>query len=155
MVAEKGALLQDAQRELKGALHFARAMVGVKGVLSKVAEFVQRVCMEVPTSVWHTGEVRGVPCLSAQKVLGDGLTTVFAMVGASGASLKGVARVPREALISARHMVEESDALGAIPDQNMAANLLVLVTRLPGEKQDSVLSTVAWCRTGEFMEVSP
>lgn len=152
---ENGALLQDAPREPKGVLLSARAMVEVKGVLSKVVGFVRRVCMVVPTTVWHMGEVRGAPCLSAQKVLGDGPTTVFATVVANDASMKGVARVHRAALISARRMVEESDALGAIRDQNTETNLLVLVTHLPGAKRGFVLSTVAWCRTKEFMEVSP
>lgn len=110
--------------------------------------------MGVLISVWHTEEVRGVPCLSAPKVLGDGLTTVFAMAGASDASLMGVARVHKAALIFARRMVEGSDALGAIQDQNSAA-ARILVTHLQGEKQASVHSTVAWCRTREFMEVLP
>ena len=154
MVGGNVALLQDARKELKGVLLSARVMVEAKDAVSKVAEFVQRVSMGVPTSVWHMGEVRGVPCLSALKVLGGGLTTVCAMAGASDASLKGVARVHKAALISARHMVEESDALGAIRGQNMAA-VLVLATHLQGEKRVSVLSTVAWCRTREFMEVLP
>lgn len=154
MVGESGALLQDAPKELKGVLLSARAMVGAKDVLSKLAGFVQRVSMGVQTSVWHTGEVRGVPCPSVPKVLGDGLTIVSAMGGASDASLKGAARVPKAALIFARHMVEESDALGAILDQNMVA-VPVLVTHLQGEKRVSVRSTVAWCRTREFMEVLP
>lgn len=155
MVGESDALLQGAQREQRGVHLSARAMEGGKDVHLKVAGLVQRVSMEVPTSVWHMGEERGVPCLSAQKVLGDGPTTVCVMVGASGASLKVVARVLKAVQIFARHMVEERDVLGAIQDQNLAANLLVLVTRLQGEKRVFVLSTVVYYKIRGFMEALP
>ena len=155
MVAENGAQLQGAPKEPKGVLLSARATVGAKDVLSMAAGFVRRVCMGVPTSVWRTGEARGVPCQSAPKVPGEGPTTASAMVGGNGASLKDAARVRRAALIFARRTAEESDALGAILGQNLAPTLLVLATRLLGGKQVSVRSTAAWCRTRESTEVSP
>ena len=60
------------------------------------------------------------------------------MEEAKDANLKGVERVHKEALIFARHMVGGKDALGAIRDQNIATNLVVLVTHLQGAKQVSV-----------------
>lgn len=153
MVGESGALLQVAPRELKVARPIAKATVEGKGVHSKVAGIAQRVCMVAPTSVWRMGVVSAVPCLSAQRVRGDGLTTVSDMAGERGASLKDVVRVHKGALTSVRHMGEEKDALGVIPDQFMATKLLVLATHLLGGKQASVHSIVVWFRIRGFMVV--
>ena len=98
-------------------------------------------------------EVRGVLCLNAQRVQGDVLIIVFVMVEARDANLKGVAKVHKAAQISARHMVEGRDAPGAILGQNMATNLLVLVTLLQGVRQVSVHSTAALFRIRGFMGV--
>lgn len=148
-----GALLLVAPRELKGAHPIAKAMVEGKGVHSKVVGIVQRVCMVVPTSVWHMGVASDVPCLSAQRVRGDELTTVSDMVGERGASLKGVVRVRKAALTSARLMVEGRDAHGAIRGQFMVAKLAPLVTHLQGGRQASVPSIVVWFKITGFMEV--
>lgn len=99
--------------------------------------------------------VRGVLCLSAQRVQGEGQIIVSVMVGERDASLKGVAKVHKEALIFARRMGEERSVLGAILDQNMATNLVVLATPLPGGRPVSVLIIVALCRTRGFMEALP
>lgn len=128
-------------------------MVGGKGVHTKVVGIVQRVCMVVPTSVWHMGVASDVPCLSAQRVQGDELTTVSDMAGERDASLKDAVRVHKAALTSVRHMVEERDAHGDILDQFLVAKLLVLVTHLQGGRQASVHSIVVWFRIRGFMEV--
>lgn len=154
MVEGSGVQLQGAPKVLRGAHLFARAMVEGKGVHSKVVVgFVQRVCMEGPTSVWHMGVVRGVLWLSAQRAQGEGQIIVSVMVVGRDASLKGVAKAHKAAPIFARHMVEERGVLGVILDQNLGTNLVVLVTHLPGGRQVSVLSIVAWCRIRGFMEV--
>lgn len=155
MVEGNDALLQVAPRELKGARPIARAMGEGRGVHSKVVGIVQRVCMEVPISVWHMGVASDVPCLSVQRVQGDGLTTVSDMVEAKDASLKGVARVHKAVLTSARHMVEERDALGAILGLFMGAKLWVLATHLQGGRQVFVHSIVVWFRIRGSMEVLP
>jgi hypothetical protein len=154
MVGGNGVRLQGVPKVLRGARLIARATVEGKDVHSKVG-FVRRVCMEVPTSVWHMGVVKGVLCLSAQRVQGEGQIIVSVMVGGRDASLMGVAKVHKEAPIFARHMVEERSVLGAILDQNMAANLVALATPLPGGRQVSVLIIVAWFRIRGFMEVLP
>ncbi|KAL0371878.1 UNVERIFIED_CONTAM: hypothetical protein Scaly_0869400 [Sesamum calycinum] len=60
---------------------------------------------------------------SVQRVPGDVLTFVFVMVGARDAKLKGVEKVLRAALIFARPMVEEKDALGVILILNLVKDL--------------------------------
>lgn len=155
MVEENDALLQVAPRELKGARPIARAMVEGKGVHSKVVGIVQRVCMEVPISVWRMGVASDVPCPTVQRVQGDELTTVSDMVEAKDASLMGVARVHKAAPTSVRHMVVERDALGAILDLLTVAKLLVHATHLQGGRQVCVHSIVVWFRIRGFMEVLP
>lgn len=154
MVVENGAQLQGAPRVLKGVPLSARDMAEGKGVHSKVVGFAPRVSMEGPISVWHMVVVRDVQCLIAQRVPGDGLIFVSDMVEARDANMKDVVRVLKGAQTSARHMGEERGALGVIPGQSMAINLLVLVTLLPGARRVSVHSTVVWYRTREFMVVS-
>lgn len=155
MVGENGVQLQGAPKVLRGARLIARVTVEGKDVHSKVVGFVRRVFMEVPTSVWHMGVVRGVLCLSAQRVQGEGQIIVSVMVGGRDASLMRVAKVHKEAPIFARLMVEERSVRGAILDLNMAANLVALATPLRGGRQVSVLIIVAWFRIRGFMEVLP
>lgn len=105
MAGAKGARLQDAQRVLKGAHHTARAMEGERGVRIKGVRFAQGACMGVPYTVFDMVGVRDVPCPDAPRVRGGEQIIVFVMVGVKGASTKGVERVPKVALIIARHMV--------------------------------------------------
>lgn len=112
MVVANVALIQGAIRVQKVAPPSAKAMGEENGVHSKVVEFAQRVCMEGPFSVWHMEEEKGVLFQSVKRVPGDGQTSVFVMAVARDADLKGVGKVLKEALISARLMVEERDALG-------------------------------------------
>jgi hypothetical protein len=65
----------------------------------------------------------------------EGLITVSATGVARDASLKGVERVHKVALTSARHMGEARDARGAILGQNMASSQMVLALHLQGGKQ--------------------
>ena len=155
MVEGNDALLQGAPRELKGAHLIAKVMVEGRGVHFKVVGIVQRVCMEVPISVWHMEVASDVLCLSVQRVQGDGLTTVFDMVEVKDASILGVARVHKAAPTSARPMVEERDAVGAILGLFMVAKLLVLVAHLQGGRQVFVHSIVVWFRIRGSMEVLP
>ena len=155
MVGESGVRHQGAPRVLRAAPPSARAMVEENAVHSRVVEFALKVCMEVPTSVWHMGVERGVLYLAAQRVLEEGLIIVSAMVEARDASLKGVERVHKAALIFARPMGEARGALGAIPGQNMASIQTVLVIHLQGEKQVCVHFIVDKCMIRGFMEVSP
>lgn len=97
--------------------------------------------------------VKGVLYLSAQRVPGEGRTSVSVMVGAGDARLKGVARVHKVALTSVRPMVEGKDAPGVILVQHMDPKLLVHVTHLQGGKLAFVPFTVAWCRIRGYMVV--
>lgn len=153
MVVENAAQLQDAPRVLKGAHLFVRAMGVGKDVPSKVLVFVQKAFMEGPISVLRTGVVRDVLYLNAPRVQEDEQIFVFVMVVEKDASLKGAAKVPRAAQISARHMVGGRDVLGVILDQNMESSLLVHATHLQGVRLVSVHFIVAWCRIRGFMVV--
>lgn len=153
MVVENAVLLLVVPRVLKEAHLFVRAMEEGRGVRSRVVVSVQRVFMEGPTSVLHTGVARDVLYLSAQRVQEDGQIFVCVMVVARGASLQVVVKVHKAALISARHMVEGRDALGVILDLNVVLTLLGLVTHLQGVRQVYVHSTVALCRIRGFMVV--
>lgn len=85
--------------------------------------------------------VRGALIRSALKAPEVERTTVFVMVGEGGASLRAVERVPREVLISARHMEVAKDALGVNPGQIwMLAGLAVI--DLLGESSAFVLLTL-------------
>ena len=55
MVGENAVQHQGAPKVLRGPHHFAKAMVEENAVQTTVVEFVLKVCMEVPTSVWHMG----------------------------------------------------------------------------------------------------
>lgn len=87
MVGENGVQHPGAPKALRGAPRIARAMEGENAVRIRVVECVLKVCMEVPTSVWHMGVERGVLYQDAQKVLEEGLIIVSAMVEARDASL--------------------------------------------------------------------
>lgn len=143
-----------ATRVLKGAPPFARVMVGERGVPSKVGEFVPRVCMVAPISVWLMGVGNVALCLHAQEVQGVGPTFVYVMVGAKDVNFMGAARVLKEAQIFARRMVVERGALGDSQGSSLGIKILVHATLLLGERRVSVHSTVDWCRIKESMVVS-
>jgi hypothetical protein len=83
----------------------------------------------------------------------EGLITVSATGEARDASLKGVEKVHKAALTSARHMGEARDARGAIQGQNMESRQMVLVLHLQGGKQVCVHFIVDSYMIGGFMEV--
>lgn len=143
--------LQGAPRELKGAHLIAKVMVEGRGGghCTKSVHGGTNFC------VAHGGGKRCAMPESVQRVQGDGLTTVFDMVEVKDASILGVARVHKAAPTSARPMVEERDALGAILGLFMVAKLLVLVTHLQGGRQVFVHSIVVWFRIRGSMEVLP
>lgn len=139
MVVGSDAHLQGVPKELKEAPHCARHMVGGSAAFSMEVAFAQRVCMEAQTSVLLMVVERDVLLQVAPRVHVAVLTVVLGMVGVSGASLKDVGRVLKEAQISARPMVEESDAVGEMES----------VKNLQGERVGSVLLTAAWCKSGK------
>lgn len=154
MVGEKDVRLLVVPKVLKGAPHFARAMAVGKDADSKEAAFVRRVSMGVPTSVSHMVGARDVLFRSAQKALGEGPTIACVMVEERDASLKAVARVHKEAQISARHMVEEKDVLGVILGLSMALNPVAHAIHSPEGRWVSVHFIVALCKIRGFMGVS-
>lgn len=89
---------------------------------------------------------------TALRAQGDGLIIVYVMVVARDANLKGVGKVHREALISARPMVVGRGALGA----NLVLNLelvKIFASQLSVGRLGCVLLMVLWSRTNEFMVV--
>lgn len=163
MEAVAGANFQNARRVHKGALCFAKRMVGandalipcatkeLKGAHPSVRDteegnaahsqvVVQRVSMGELNSVLPMVVGRGVCFLIAQRVQGDEQVIVFVMGVESDASQKGVERVLKEVLISARLMAEGSDAVGANQDQSMEP-VVRLVIDLQGERRECVLHT--------------
>lgn len=110
MEVGKGAPTQGVRREPRGAPHFAKATVAVRGVLSQVAAV--RVCMVGPSSVLPMEVASVVQWLSAPNPQGGGQIFVYDMGVGSAASLMVVVRVPKEALIFARHMAGVKDAHG-------------------------------------------
>lgn len=143
-------LLKDVTKVLKGARLSARVMVEGKGVHSKEVGFVQKVCMEAPFSVWHMVVVRGVLFQNALRVRGGGLIFVYVMEGARDANLKGVEKVLREALISARPTVVGRGAHGGSLLLNLEM-VKVLATRLCVGRLGCVLLMVLWFRINGFM----
>lgn len=91
---------------------------------------------------------------SAPRVLGGVPNSVFAMVGERDANLKGVGKVLREALISARLMVEGRDAPGVTLVMSLG-KVIFLATHLLGVKLDSAGLMVLWSRIKGFMVVQP
>ena len=94
--------------------------------------------------------VRGVLFQNAQRVQGGGLIFVFVMVGARDANLKGVEKVLREALISARPMVVGRGALGGSLVLNLEI-VKVLAIHLCVGRPGCVLLMVLWSRINGFM----
>ena len=91
-------------------------------------------------------------CQSAQRVHGGGLTFVSVTVGERDANLKDVGRAHKAAPISARHMEEVRDALGASQSRSLA-KVMELVTHLLGGRPGYVHPMALWCRTNVFMAV--
>lgn len=140
MVVENAAYLQGVRKVLKEAHHCAKAMVGENVASSMVVGFVPRVYMEAPIFVLPMVVERGVWCQGAQRVHAVVLIVVLGMVVGSGASLKIVGKVPKEAQTSAKLMVEESDVLGQ--EEN--------VKNLQGARVVFVQHIVAWFRSGRI-----
>lgn len=134
MVGGNDAYLQDAPKELRGAHHYARDMVGGSAACLMVVEFAQKVFMEAQTFVSPMVVERGVLCQVVQRVRVAVLIVVSGMVEGSGAGLKTVGRVPKEALTSAKPMVGVNDALGVRENARS----------LPGVRVVYVLHTAAW-----------
>lgn len=95
---------------------------------------------------------RGVLCQSARRVQGDVQPFVFVMVGERDANTKGVEKVLRAVLISARLMEEGRDATGVSLVPNLA-RAMYLATRLHGVRAGSAHRMVPWFRTIGFMVV--
>ena len=106
--------LQVVPKVLKGALHFARHMEEESVASSMEVVYAPRVSMEVPTFVLPMVVGRGVLCLAAPRVPVAEQIAVSSTAGASDATSKVVGRVLKEALISARPMVEERDVFGSM-----------------------------------------
>lgn len=90
----------------------------------------------------------------APRAPGDVLNIVFAMVVERDANLKAVVKVPREAPISARPMVEGKDATGVTLVTSLG-KVMFLATHLLGVKLDSVGLMVAWSRIRGSTVVQP
>lgn len=139
-VAVRGALFRGVQRVPRGALRFAKGMVVVRGALMKGA---QKVCMVALRFVSVMVVGRDVQWQNALRAQGAVQTFVFDMAVVKGASLKGVVRVHKEVLISAKHMVEVSAAVGGRWDSRSATEQLLLrVINLQEGSQDFVLPIV-------------
>lgn len=110
MVGAKGVHTWVASKGLKGAHPSARRMVVENAVHFKVA---RSVCMVALNSVLPMVVGKGALPQIALEVPGERPITVFGMVAERDARLRAVERVLREALISARHMEEESVVIGA------------------------------------------
>lgn len=144
--------LKVAIRGQRGARLFVRVMVVGKDVHSKEVGFARRVFMGGHSSAWPMVVARGVLCQSVPGVQGEELIFVYAMVVEKDAKLKAVEKVLREALISAKPMVEERDVLGVSLILNLA-KMMVLVTHLLELRLDFVHLMVLLCKTNVFMVV--
>lgn len=80
-------------------------------------------------------------------------TSVSAMAVVKGANLKDVPRVLKAVLISARHTVEESVAVGGSRDQSLVIKQLLRVINLQEGNQAFVLPTVLWQWTSKYKAV--
>ena len=138
MVGGNDAYLQDAPKELRGARRYARDMAGESAACLMAVEFAQKVFMEALTFVSPMVVERGVLCQAVQRVHVAVLIAVSGMVEGSGARLKTVGRVPKEALTSAKPMVGVNDAPGV---RENARSLL-------GVRVVYVLHTAAWSKRG-------
>lgn len=120
-------------------------------VLSREVVSAPRVSMEVPCIVFHMVVARDVLSLDALRVQGDEQISVFVMVEERGVNTKDVKRAHREALISAKHMEEESAACGACKVQDTVKMAIILVISLLEVKLVFALLTVHRFKTSESM----
>lgn len=152
MGVARDALGLAAPKVQKGAHPSVRDTVVVSVAHSRVVVSAQRVFMVGPCSVLLMGVAKDVLYRSALRVQEDGRTTVFAMVGESAASSRVVEKVPRDALIFARLMVEGSGVHG-VRQTLILALVDPHVIALHGEELVSVLHTVHCCKITGFMVV--
>lgn len=148
MVGARGAHFQGVTKGRKEVHHSARVMVEESAAHSKMV--VGRVCMVGLISVSLMVVGRGVLHLNALGQLGDGLSSVFDMVGGSDASSMDAGRVHKVVLITARHMGEVTGAPGANSGQILALVISHAIGFL-GAKLASVLTTALWCKINVFM----
>lgn len=141
-VVVKDVRFLGAQKVQRVTRRFVKVMVEVKGVRLKVD--AQRACTGVLYYVLITAEERDVLYLIVPKVLGDGRIFVFVTVEGNDANMKDVERVHKAAPIFAKHMVVESNVLGA--SLSSVVNPLLLVINLLEVKLACVLPTVPKCK---------
>lgn len=141
MEVARDACIQIVAKVRREAHYFARATEEENAVQLKAA---RRASMVALSSASHMGAGSDAQCRDAPGVLGDGLTAVFVMVGASGANLLGAVRVHRGVPTSARLMAEASVAYGGNQDRALELALL-LASAFQGARMDSAShTTLSW-----------